>query len=51
MLKDLLNTLPTESNFREDLVLYLKRWLLSDFALKNNFKKILLGTTGHKVAV
>lgn len=45
-----MESLPTESNFREDLVLYLKRWLLSEFGLKYNFKKILLGTTGHKLA-
>lgn len=30
--------------------MYFKRWLIVDFALKYNFKKILFGTTGHKVA-
>ena len=28
----------------------MKRWLIAAFALKYNFKKILFGTTGHKVA-
>lgn len=46
----LINSLSSESNFREDLILYLKKWLISDFALRYNFKKILLGTSGHKVA-
>lgn len=49
-LKLLIESLPTHSNFREDLILYLKKWVISAFALKYNFKKILLGTTGHKVA-
>lgn len=30
--------------------MYFKKWLIVDFALKYNFKKILFGTTGHKVA-
>eukprot|EP00347_Sterkiella_histriomuscorum_P003860 403362663 len=51
MLKQLIESLPTHSNFREDLILYLKKWVISHFALKYNFKKILLGTSGHKVAV
>ena len=46
-LQQLLSTLPLTSNFREDLVFYLKKWLISDFALRHNFKKILFGTTGH----
>lgn len=45
-----METLPTSSNFREDLILYFKRWIIVDFALRYNFKKILFGTTGHKVA-
>lgn len=49
-LKQLIESLPTHSNFREDLILYLKKWVISAFALKYNFKKILLGTSGHKVA-
>lgn len=46
----MIDCLPTSSNFREDVILYMKRWLIADFALKYNFKKILFGTTGHKVA-
>lgn len=49
-IKGIMETLPTSSNFREDLILYFKRWIIVDFALKYNFKKILFGTTGHKVA-
>lgn len=49
-LKQLIKSLPTHSNFREDLILYLKKWVISWFALKYNFKKVLLGTSGHKVA-
>ena len=48
--RKLLDTLPTESSFREDLVFYFKRILISEFCLKYNFKKALLGTTSHKVA-
>ena len=47
---EILECLPTISNFREDLILYFKRWIIVDFALTFNFKKILFGTTGHKVA-
>jgi len=49
-MKVLFECLPTTSNFREDLVLYFKRWIIVDFALRYNFKKILFGATGHKVA-
>jgi tRNA(Ile)-lysidine synthase TilS/MesJ len=49
-LRELMECLPTISNFREDMILYLKRWLIVAFALKYNFKKVLFGTTGHKVA-
>lgn len=49
-IRDLMDILPTTSNFREDLILYYKRWIIVDFALRFNFKKILFGTTGHKVA-
>lgn len=48
--RKLLDTLPTESSFREDLVFYFKRILISEFCLKYNFKKAMLGTTSHKVA-
>lgn len=46
----MMDCLPTISNFREDLIMYFKRWIIVNFALKYNFKKILFGTTGHKVA-
>ena len=49
-LQQLLECLPTTSNFREDLVLYFKRWIIVDFALRFNFKKILFGARRHKVA-
>jgi len=49
-LANLIKSLPKESNFREDLILYLKRWVIADFALMYNYKKVLLGTSGHKVA-
>jgi tRNA(Ile)-lysidine synthase TilS/MesJ len=46
----LVESLPLESSFREDLIFYLKRILISDFALRNNFKKVLFGTGSHKIA-
>ena len=49
-LREMLDSLPTTSNFREDLILYFKKWIIVDYALKFNFKKVLFGTTGHKVA-
>ena len=49
-LKNLIKCLPIESSFQEDLIFYLKRLLISDYCLKFNFKKALLGTTSHKVA-
>jgi tRNA(Ile)-lysidine synthase TilS/MesJ len=49
-IRDIMETLPTASNFREDIILYFKRWIIVDFALKYNFKKLLFGTTGHKVS-
>ena len=49
-LRGLIQSLPADSSFREDLILYLKRWVIADFALRFNFKKVLLGTSGHKVA-
>lgn len=48
--RKLLDTLPTESSFREDIIFYFKRILISEFCLKYNFKKALLGTNSHKVA-
>mmetsp|Transcript_1876 Transcript_1876/g.2586 ORF Transcript_1876/g.2586 Transcript_1876/m.2586 type:complete len:251 (+) Transcript_1876:463-1215(+) len=46
----LIECLPVESSFREDMIFFLKKLIISEFALKYNFKKILLGTTSHKVA-
>ena len=48
--RKLLDTLPLESSFREDLIFYFKRILISEFCLKYNFKKALFGTNSHKVA-
>mgnify|MGYP000164814375 CR=1 FL=1 len=48
--RKLMDTLPTESSFREDLIFYFKRLLISEFCLKYNFKKALFGTNSHKVA-
>ena len=47
-LSDLLNTLTAP--FAADLCFYLKKWLISDFCLTYNFKRVLLATTGHKIA-
>ena len=49
-IQKMMECLPTISNFREDLIMYFKRWIIVNFAIKYNFKKILFGTTGHKVA-
>lgn len=49
-LQALIHSLPALSSFREDLVVYLKKLLISDFALKFNFKKVLLGTSSQKIA-
>lgn len=43
-LQAMLKSLPTEASFRESLVFNLKRLLISDFALRYNFKKVLFGT-------
>ena len=48
--KEMIECLPIESSFREDLILYLKRILISGFCLKYNFKMALLGMNSHKVA-
>jgi len=39
-----------EASFAADVALFFKRWLIADFCLTHNFKRVLLGTTGHKVA-
>lgn len=46
----LLETLPAHSSFRESMVFHLKRQLISDFALRFNFKKVMFGTNSQKVA-
>ena len=47
-LQKLLQTL--DSGFAADLVYYLKKWIIADFCLKHDFKRVFLGTSGHKVA-
>jgi len=49
-LTEFISTLPTTSNFREDLVWCLKKWILLDFAFRYGFKKLLLGTSAHKLS-
>jgi len=44
----LLNTL--EASFAADLCMFFKKWLISDFCIRYNFKKVFMGTTGHKIA-
>ena len=46
----MIECLPIESSFREDLIFYLKRMIIAKFCLTHNFKKALLGTNSHKVA-
>ena len=46
----LLNSMPLESSFQEDLVWYLKRIVISSFALENNFKKVLFGNSAQKIS-
>jgi len=36
--------------FKADLVIFLKKWLISDFALRFNFKRVFMATTAHKTA-
>ena len=38
------------AGFKADLVLFLKKWVMSDFALKYNFKRVFMATTAHKTA-
>lgn len=47
----LIECLPIESSFREDLITYLKKIVIAWFCLKYNFKKAMLGNTSQKVAV
>ena len=44
----LLSTL--DAGFAADLCFFLKKWLIADFCLKHSFKRVLLGTSGHKVS-
>jgi hypothetical protein len=39
-----------DAPWASDIVYFLKRWLIADFCLKYNFKKVLMATTGAKVA-
>ena len=39
-----------EAPFASDICFFLKKWLIADFCLTYNFKKVFLGTTGHKIA-
>ena len=38
------------ASFRSDMVFFLKRWLMSDFCLRYNFKRIFVGSSAHKTA-
>jgi len=40
-----------EPSFQADLVLFLKKWLIADFCMRYNFKRVLVATTGHGIAV
>ena len=39
-----------EASFAADVCLFLKKWLIADFCIRYNFKRVFLGTTGHKIA-
>lgn len=39
-----------EPSFQADLVLSLKKLILTDFCLRFNFKRLILATTGHGIA-
>ena len=47
---ELINSVTSISSFREDLIFYLKKWVIVDFAFKYNFNKVIFGMNGHKVA-
>jgi hypothetical protein len=49
-LEKLIELLPTTMSFREELIFYLKKWIILNFALKYNFKKVLLGIAGHQIS-
>lgn len=48
--KDLIECLPIESSFREDIIYYFKKLIISKFCLKYNFKKALFGLNSHNIA-
>ena len=39
-----------EASFASDVCMFFKKWLIADFCLTHNFKKVFMGTTGHKIA-
>ena len=39
-----------EASFAADVCLFLKKWLIADFCLTHNFKRVFMATTGHKIA-
>mmetsp|Transcript_27374 Transcript_27374/g.36599 ORF Transcript_27374/g.36599 Transcript_27374/m.36599 type:complete len:89 (+) Transcript_27374:155-421(+) len=39
-----------EASFAADVCKFFKKWLIADFCVKNNFKRVLMGTTGHMIA-
>lgn len=39
-----------EASFAADIAKFLKKWLIAEFCLKNNFKRVLFATTGHQIA-
>lgn len=39
-----------DASFAADVSLFLKKWLIADFCIRHNFKKVFMGTTGHKIA-
>jgi hypothetical protein len=39
-----------EASFAADLCMFLKKWIMADFCLKQKFKKVFLGTSGHMMS-
>ena len=48
-LNAMLNLLPTDSSIRETLLLSLKKWIILDFCKQYGFKKVLLGSSAHRI--
>lgn len=42
--------LSLDASFAADLCFFFKKWIIADFCLKNHFKKVFLGTSGHKTS-